>query len=136
MNILSMMPRFNLDAAGPVEPTPGEKQRPGRNHGPVKTRSLTNGQIRRMVERERASQKRKANRRFRRQWMDNRLNTAILRGQLAALDKAALLPAEGSGYDPLYPARVLPIVDDLTAKYGSVDAAQAAYDEILAEAAA
>jgi hypothetical protein len=97
------------------EPKKGVK-----THGPVKMRSMSNGQIRRMMQRQQATQQRKNAVSFRRRWMDNRLAVAVLRGQLEVLDK-----------------RSVPAIErDLVAKFGSVDEARAKYAQIIAEAKA
>ena len=136
MNILDLMPNFKTKDGGDTNPDDAayqaEKRRQERNHGPRPVRHITNGQIRRMMEREAKTRRRKMNERHRRAWMRNRLATAVLRGQLEALNKAIL----GEGTETtVYHPRVQPIVRDLEAKFGSVKAAQERYDAILAEAA-
>lgn len=102
---------------------PREAKRTERTHGPVKMRSMSNGQIRRAIQRQQATAQRKKAKAFRRRWMDNRQNVAVLRGQLATL-------AEGASPACAAIERVL------VERFGSVEAAQEQYDGIVAEASA
>lgn len=54
-------------------------------NGPRPFSYVTSGQVRRQRERDAASMQRKSSKRYRRDWMNNRLRLAILRGQLQAV---------------------------------------------------
>jgi hypothetical protein len=61
-------------------------------NGPVRHRYISTGQQRRRVERDKASFDRKLNKRHRRKYMNDRIGTAVLRGQLQALGAAEVHP--------------------------------------------
>lgn len=124
MDLSRFMPNWknkDTDEApeGPV--TALERLAAQRNHGPRPVRTMTNGQIRRAIERDGRTRHRKQTQRFRRSWMDHRLAVAVLRGQLATIDE---------GRSPVIPA----IERVLVETFGSVDAAREKYAAILGEA--
>jgi len=59
-------------------------------HGPSKTRTMSNGQYRRLLARDAASEKRKGNRRYRRAWMSQTQDLANLRGRIAVVENQGL----------------------------------------------
>lgn len=108
-----------LEDERPVNPTP---------HGPQRSRTVTNGQARRLQARRAASQKRKTNRRFRRDWMRNERAFNTLRSQLLVV----VGTFDRGTYD--FPAD---LVDNVTRHlgevYGSVEAAEGHFEALSAE---
>lgn len=132
MNILEkLLPWSKSDELESAESDP---QRPARNHGPVKTRPITNGQIRRSIMRQQKTAQRKVQIAHRRRWMDNRHSVAVLRGQLQAVGEIPY--ADGTFADGKAAAarKGLTIEDVLCERYGSVERARQQYDAIMAEA--
>lgn len=132
MNILEKLlpwtkssPDDDVAEAGP--------KRMQRNHGPRPVTHVTNGQIRRMVERKQKAQHRKAVLNHRRTWMDNRLSIAVLRGQLQAVGEIPY--ADGRVADGALAAsrKGLTIEDILVQRYGSVENALETYKAIESE---
>lgn len=107
-----------------------EKPRNPFPHGPQRFRTVTNGQIRRAQARHAASQDRKVNRRYRRQWMANERALSTLRGQLVAVGKL------DTGYYVMEPALARNAQGRLEEAYGSVDKAYEHFLNLLAERAA
>lgn len=103
-----------------------EKPRNPFPHGPQRFRTVTNGQIRRAQVRRDATQRRKANRRYRHDWMINERAFTTLRMQLVVVGRLE------QSYYQLEPALVANATRRLEEVYGSVDKA---YDYFLALAA-
>ena len=132
MNLSKFMPQYKGDSA----PTDDEEtlspfeyhQKFAPKHGPSKSRPYSNGQIRRMIQRQKATAKRKANRRHRFQWMGNQRAMAVLHAQLQVV-----------GVLPMYDGTTKPegqrpdVVKVLTERYGSVSEAAEVYGRILAD---
>lgn len=136
MNITSLMPRFGK--SDDVELTEEELDqadidaklerikfhRSSVRNGPANFKSITTGQYRRTLTREKVGSQRKANLRHRRKWMANRQAVAALRGQLSVV-----LTPQG------HPAALVANAEkQLVAAYGSVDEAAAHYAAVMAEA--
>jgi hypothetical protein len=96
-------------------------QRHAPKHGPVKPRFLSNGQLRRMHERGVKAQRRKTNKRFRKQWVENEQAFFRLHGQVQLLDQRPT--------SPLVPG----VERVLEERYGSVDAAREHLQGLLRE---
>jgi hypothetical protein len=96
-------------------------QRHAPKHGPSRARWLTSGQMRRMHERSAAAQRRKTNKRFRKQWVENEQAFFRLHGQVQLLDNRPT--------SPLVPG----VERVLTQRYGSVEAAREHLDGLLRE---
>ena len=82
---MNLMPNYRR-ASQPVVTDEESKPKGRPSQGPSKPRYLTSGQIRRADAREQATAQRKANKRYRRQWMANQAALARLRGQVAVVD--------------------------------------------------
>jgi hypothetical protein len=111
-----------------------ERKRQERNHGPVKMRTMSNGQVRRAILRQQKTAERKRAKAYRRRWMDNRQAIAALRGQLEVV--AAIKNSSGLYRVGQSPELMRITHEHLTKVYGSVDAAVAHYEAIMAEAGA
>jgi hypothetical protein len=110
-----------------------ERKRQERNHGPVKMRTMSNGQVRRAVLRQQKTAERKRAKAFRRRWMDNRQAIAALRGQLQIVGAVPFSdPTLAVSQDDPKHAGVVRV---LVQRYGSVQAAVERYEAIMAEAA-
>lgn len=132
MDLMRFMPNWRRHDA---DDTPAEERRnDAPKHGPRKVRYFTNGQMRRMVVRQQKAQTRKANRRFRRQWMANQQAVANLRGQLQVVGAIPFYDPDVvvSQDAPLHKACVKVLVE----RYGGVAEALEHYQAIEAERAA
>jgi hypothetical protein len=90
-------------------------------HGPVKARWTTAGQMRRAHERSAAAQRRKTNKRFRKQWVQNEQAFFRLLSQVQLIDtrpESALVPG---------------VERVLTQRYGSVEAAREHLNTLVSE---
>lgn len=134
MNLSRLMPRFGKSADSDFteeeldqQDADAKKAKLARTpkNGPRPVVWMTNGQYRRMVVRDKKAQQRKANSRYRRQWMRNQVAIAALRGQLSIVKSPTGHPA----------ALVANAEKHLELVYGGVDEAQAHYDTVIASAA-
>lgn len=133
MNISSFMPLFNRDdEAGLSDLDRAAKQGP--KNGPVKLRFISAGQQRRAEARYRKAQSRKATKRHRREFHQTGMAIAVLRGMLQTV---ASEPIHTGGYRVGQDPEAMRVAHEyLTEEYGSVDAAQAAYDKLVGRVAA
>lgn len=129
MNIMEkLLPWTKSDDLDEVEE--GGLRRPARNHGPVKMRTATNGQIRRGVMRQMETRRRKVNLKHRRTWMDNRLSVSVLRGQLQAVGEIPYANGTFADGQAAAARKGLTIEDVLVERYGSVEKALEIYKAI------
>lgn len=140
MNITSLMPRFGRsDNDEPTEAeldqqdedAARERKRLVPKNGPQRLKFMTSGQVRRTVARGKASEQRKANVRYRKQWMQNQHRIAVLRGQLETL--GSIKTPSGQYLTGQSPESMRIVHEHLTLVYGSVENAEQRYAEILAE---
>lgn len=128
MNIMEkLVPHLKSDEVDDVDEFDARQKRLERNHGPRKTRPFSNGQIRRMIERQGTTRRRKMAVNQRRMWMDNRQRVAALRGQLQVV--SALPLSDGTFVEEPR----ADIVRLLVQRYGSVVKAAETYAAIEAE---
>ena len=133
MDLTKFMPNWKGKSAEETEERPLtalERLAARRNHGPVKTRSFTNGQIRRMMQREAQTAHKHQVLRTRRAWMDKRMGLAVLRGQLQVV---TALPLNDGTYADIDHPSVPAITRALVEQYGSVSAAAEVYGATLAD---
>lgn len=127
---MNLFPNLRLGSAtGPDDDAEEARRKAGYEAGrlgPRRFTSPTNGQLRRAAQRRSAAEKRKANRRYRRQWIAAQHAFAGLHGQVMV----------ALGIVDATPALKRNVTLELIRTYGSLEAAIKFHDELAAERSA